>query len=85
MYKTIEAIYDNGLLKPLNEPLNIKNGKVFIIWNTDVYNKVNISKEDAIEEKRISLIKETSGICKGMIIDPVEWQRKIRDDWEERF
>ena len=30
MYKTIEAIYDNGQIISIEEPINIKRGKVLI-------------------------------------------------------
>ena len=37
----------------------------------------NTSKSE-IEE----MISNTSGILKDYNLDPVEWQRKIRDEWE---
>lgn len=73
MYKTIEAIYDNGQIIQMAEPINIKRGKVLI----------TILNEEPDEVKGVTgeELSKYQGILKSFKEDPVEYQRRIRDEW----
>jgi len=73
MYKTIEAIYDNGQIIQSAEPINIKRGKVLItILEKESDDITGIMGEE---------LAEYQGILKSFQEDPVEYQRRIRDEW----
>lgn len=73
MYRTIEAIYDNGQIIQPAEPLNIKRGKVLItILEKESDEITGISGEE---------LSKYQGVLKSFQEDPVEYQRKIRDEW----
>ena len=42
----------------------------------------NIGKS---KRKTIDFISKTAGILVKRNIDPISWQRKIRDEWEDRL
>ncbi|HPZ10400.1 MAG TPA: hypothetical protein PL110_20085 [Candidatus Eremiobacteraeota bacterium] len=72
MYRTIEAIYDEGKIIT-DEPVNIKKAKVLITILEDK------SEEDKGMKAR-ELIKYR-GILKNFEEDPVLYQRRLRDEW----
>lgn len=73
MYKTIEAIYKDGKLIPLNEPLNLNNARVLItVLEEDIENRGLTGKD----------LAKFCGILEDWEIDGVEYQRKIRSEWE---
>ena len=44
--------------------------------------------DENYDEKRNnneSIIKKTSGILNHKNIDPIQWQRNIRTEWDDRF
>jgi len=73
VYKTIEAIYDNGQIISVEEPINIKRGKVLI----------TILEEEPDEIRGVSAeeLSKYQGILKSFKEDPVEYQRRLRDEW----
>ncbi len=42
-----------------------------------------IEKENKIV-KSVDMIKKTAGILSARKIDPVKWQKQIRDEWSDR-
>jgi len=73
VYKTIEAIYDNGQIISVDEPINIKRSKVLITILEEEPEKVRgISGEE---------LSKYQGIVKSFKEDPVAYQRRLRDEW----
>ncbi len=70
------------IIKPDSTSYNIEIPKEYI--NTEVeilvlpfsYEKVNSKKND------LSIFKKTSGMLKSKNIDPVQWQKEIRSEYE---
>jgi predicted DNA-binding antitoxin AbrB/MazE fold protein len=73
MEQTITAIYDNGMLIPLHGKLPKKKLRV----------KVTILEEIESQNKGISIagLKSLQGKLLSFKEDPVEYQRRIRDEW----
>jgi predicted DNA-binding antitoxin AbrB/MazE fold protein len=72
MYKTIEAIYDNGKIIPIeNEELDIKKGKILITV-------IEEEEEEGISGEELS---DYQGVLSNFKENPVSYQRKIRDEW----
>ncbi len=72
MYKTIEAIYDNGKIIPIKDKIKLKRGKVLVTI---------IGSEDSNETRKSTirnLVKYRS-IIKHLPKDSVSYQREIRD------
>ena len=73
MYKTIEAIYDEGVIHPLkNEELKVKKAKV-LLTILEVYD----------ENKPTFSTSELSKLADSITLreDPLEYQKRIRDEW----
>lgn len=62
------------------EIANIKNVNAFIVELLKSY----LEKQNAIIEvnKTNDIINKTAGILAGKNINPIEWQRQIRDEWD---
>ena len=74
MFKTIEAICDNGRLLPIRSRLPHTRSRVLVTF---------ISKEDKIKSKgsRLNTIIAAGGTLKSFKGDAVKYQRSMRDDW----
>ncbi len=72
MYQTIEAIYDNGVLYPINDKIPSKHMKVLITIVEDLDGKKGIN---------LSEIKKISGTIKDKNVDALEYQRSVRNEW----
>jgi hypothetical protein len=59
-------------------PLEYLNTKVEILV-LPFSDKIN--HED---DKSVDFIKKTAGILSPQKIDPIEWQKQIRDEWNDR-
>jgi hypothetical protein len=42
-----------------------------------------VEKENAFD-KSTDVIKKTAGILASQTIDPLKWQKEIRDEWEDK-
>jgi len=73
MFKTIEAFYDNGRITAINDEIKVKKAKVLI----------TIIEEDKLLKSGVkaTALFKLSGILKNFKEDPVEFQRRIRDEW----
>jgi len=70
MFKTIEALYENGKIIPLNDVIPFKKAKVLI----------TILEEKNTEGMKAGDLIKFKGILKNFPEDPVEYQRRIRDE-----
>lgn len=43
-----------------------------------------VNKEPVLTDNSMDIIKKTAGILATQKIDPLKWQREIRDEWEGR-
>lgn len=77
MYKTIEAIYENGKILPLDDSeINIKRGKV-LLTILEIYEKKDISPETTFSEKDVSKLAGSITLYE----DPLEYQKRMRNEW----
>jgi bifunctional DNA-binding transcriptional regulator/antitoxin component of YhaV-PrlF toxin-antitoxin module len=74
MYTTVEAIYDNGRIIPIEKKLKIKKGRVLITFLNE--EEIGIKKKSSLE----NLLKY-KGKIKNLPKDPVAYQRELRDAW----
>ncbi len=44
-----------------------------------------VGPEKKVLSHNASIVKKTAGILSKNKIDPVSWQRKIRDEWDSRL
>lgn len=74
MYTTVEAIYDNGKIIPIEKKLNIKRGRVLITF---------LDKEETGNKKKSTLgnLLKYKDKIKNFPKDPVAYQRELRDAW----
>ncbi len=73
-----EAIMDHNEIKIIKFPKNQFKGNH---WKLNIESIEEI--KDVEETKDIKLlIKETAGILKDKNINPVKWQREIREEYE---
>ncbi len=72
MYKTIEALYKEGVIITLTEEIPVKYARILI---TILESKDNISGIQGDE------LKQYQGILKNFHDDPVAYQRSLRDEW----
>lgn len=75
MYKTIEALYDNGMIIfPKNEHINIKKGKILvtILSIEEADTTYPTFSDDELKELENSLT---------VAEEPLEYQKRIRDEW----
>ncbi len=73
MYKTIEAIYEEGVIHPLkSEELKLKRAKV-LITILEIYD----------EDKPTFSDSELSKLADSITLqeDPLEYQKRIRNEW----
>lgn len=78
MYKTIEALYENGKIKPLyNEKLGLKRGKV-LVTILEVFEHSDDSASPSFSEDDIARLNNSITLNE----DPLEYQKRIRDEWE---
>jgi len=71
-HKIVEAIIENGQLKHVDKKLPRERMKVHIIYDT--------SEGSPSKQKILRIVKETSGIYKG--IDEKAESKKLRESWE---
>ena len=64
-------IKDGGIFIPLNDSKILKRSKIRL----DIIISENLVNDDGP-------INKTRGILKGKIGDALEWQQKIRSEWE---
>ncbi len=75
--KTIEAIYDNGKIIPIGENIEKKKARVLVIFlDEDTDENTNDVKGISASE-----LLKYSGKIKNFNEDPVEYQRKLRNEW----
>ncbi|MDT3738522.1 MAG: hypothetical protein RO257_03355 [Candidatus Kapabacteria bacterium] len=60
----------------LNIPENMLNNQIEIVIS-EVSKRSTNGNNDVL-----NLIKNTAGILAGKTTNPIEWQQKIRQDWE---
>jgi len=78
MYNTIEAIYENGKIKPLyNEQLGVKRGKV-LITILEVFEQTDDGSEASFTEDDITRLSKSITLNE----DPLEYQKRMRNEWE---
>ncbi len=78
MYRTIEAIYDNGKILPLkNNEFKIKRGKV-LLTILEVYESEEETAIPTFSEKDISQLAGSINLQE----DPMEYQKRMRNEWE---
>ena len=77
MYKAVEAIYDNGkLIFPKGQKISINRGKVLVIF---VDQEINNQSDKIFTEKDAEELKNHNFT---LTVDPLEFQKSIRDEWE---
>lgn len=74
MYTTVEAIYDNGKIIPIEKKLKIKRGRVLITF---------LDREETVNKKKSTLgnLLKYKDKIKSFPKDPVAYQRELRDAW----
>ena len=74
MYTTVEAMYDNGKIIPLEKKIKIKKGRVLITF---------LEREETSVEKKSTLgnLLIYKDKIKSYPKDSVAYQREIRDAW----
>ncbi len=76
MYKTIEAIYKNGRVYPVDKSLRIKNARVLLTFiDNEPSKKVSPSKKFSLAD-----LKKLAGSI-SLTVDPLKFQRKVRNEW----
>ena len=75
--ETVE-VQAGGLLQ-----LHVKEFKPYT--KVDVVAVMEISDDLPVFWDSNRTISETKGLLKGRISDPMDWQRKLRDEWETRL
>ncbi len=82
MKETLDAIYENGVLKPLRE-LSLRDGrKLRITLESQPEDDIAPPSED---EKTNGDVTHLAGSLKGsprFKLDPLEIQKSLRDEWE---
>lgn len=71
--KMVTAIYENGVFKP-TEPVDLPE-----------HCMVQFEPSPVVQESakpKITDLSQYRGILKDRSIDPMEFQRKIRDEWD---
>ena len=43
-----------------------------------------VNPEKEFSNQKTDIIKKTSGLLSHRKVDPIEWQKKIRDQWDNR-
>ena len=78
MYRTIEALYENGKIKPLyNEKLGLKRGKV-LVTILEVFENSDEPAAPSFSEDDIARLSNPITLNE----DPLEYQKRMRDEWE---
>lgn len=72
MLKTFEALYDHGRIVPLNDVIDFDTARVLI-----TVLEANVPVKGVSGEK----LSEFIGTLKNFPEDPVEFQRRVRDEW----
>lgn len=84
--KVIEFNADvkNGMIVlPLQfKEINLKSSKIIILYNDSPENSSLEEKKNRMRNKFLKL-QELNPFRE--LTDPVEWQKKLRDDWERSF
>jgi hypothetical protein len=73
MYKTIEAVYEKGILCSVDGPLPKTRTRVLVT--------VLGPARASVHSKRLSGLLRRKGILKHLKAEPVVIQRRIRDEW----
>jgi len=74
------------IIKPTSEFYNIKIPKEYINQEVEIL-VLPFSSEKIThnrENKKADVIRKSAGIIKSKNIDPSEWQREIRGEWDDR-
>ena len=75
--ETVE-IQDGGLLQ-----LHVKECRPHTKVN--IVAVMEITDDSPGPDKSNSAIEESKGLLKGRISDPIDWQRKLRNEWDARI
>jgi len=71
------------IIKPQSQRHTIEIPKEYL--NQDIMILVMpLAADEAKAGDRLNIIKKTSGILSKRNIDPIEWQKKIRSEWDNR-
>jgi hypothetical protein len=71
------------IIRPTAQNYTIKLPKEYL--NKDIVIQVSpVMPTNGENHKYIDIIRKTSGILAEKNIDPIEWQKKIRAEWEDR-
>lgn len=73
MYETIEAIYDNGKIIPMEDELHIKKAKVLLTIVEDM-------KERKPKGVPLANLMKYRGILKKFP-EGLKYQKELRDEW----
>ena len=71
--KTIHAIYENGVLRP-TYPIDLPDKTEVAVELHPIKGKVSLSPT--------SHLARYVGAIKNLPVDPVEFQRKLREEWD---
>ena len=74
MKETLDAIYENGLLRPLRKLDAVEEGQRLRLT-------LEIAEEDEGKRHRLSDLAGCLSTSARFSQDPVEAQRKLRDEW----
>jgi len=81
------------MLSTIRETVEIQDGGLLQLHVKDFrpHTKVNVVaiveiSDDSLEPAEFNgAIAEAKGLLKGRVSDPVDWQRKLRDEWDSRL
>jgi hypothetical protein len=74
MFKTIEAICDNGRIMPIRSKLPRTRNRVLVTF-------LGKEAKKTLKESRLKTIINARGTLKSFKGDAVKYQRSMRDDW----
>lgn len=74
------------IIRPTTGFYNIQIPKEYINQEVEILVlPMNIEKkENNIENKKSEVIRKSAGIIKMKKLDPLEWQKEMRSEWDER-
>jgi len=71
------------IIRPQSQKYTIEIPKEYLNQNVMIL-VLPLSGDTRLDDKRMDIIQKTSGILSGRNIDPLRWQKEIRDEWEDR-
>lgn len=71
------------IIRPKTQSYTITIPKEYLNKEVEIL-VLPLSSEKILSDQRIEIIRKTSGILADRKVDPVRWQKKIRDEWDNR-